>query len=139
MLICIWPFHVGCYMALACIVTAGVTSQTLIYGLLGTALVLQMLANPSFIAGDLLISARAPSSKQLAMSVTMGEFVAQISWFVGASGGSALFAKGITLSDDNFMKGKIIWVVALVSTTFTAIVTQRLTKKNGWREKEEEN
>ncbi|KAL7006980.1 hypothetical protein EMMF5_003564 [Cystobasidiomycetes sp. EMM_F5] len=136
-LVCIWPIYIGVYFCLASASLAGFATPAVEVCALGLALLLQMLGNPAFICGDVLIPARAPISRQLTLCVTFGEFLGQVAVTIGASGGSTLFAHGAALPDGDWLKAKLVWLVLIATTSFSALLTQRLTHIDGWREKEE--
>ena len=126
----------GVYLLLSMVASTHTTPSGLIAFALGISLLLQMMANPVFVAADILITARCPTPQQLSEISAIGEVVACVAVGTGASTGSALFAAS-TIMTDSFWSGKMVWIVLSGITAGTALISQRLTHIPGWREKAE--
>ena len=104
---------------------------------LGISLILQVLANPVFLAADVLIPSRAPHSSQLSTVNAWGEIIAQVGISLGALGASSTFAFSAGLGEGNPWKGRLVWVCVFLVCAGTALLAQKLTKREGYREREE--
>jgi hypothetical protein len=104
---------------------------------LGLSLIVQCVTNPVFLAIDILLPARTAHSSQLSAQNAVTEVVAQVAVATGAALGSSMFAWSAGLPDGSWFRGRAVWLGMLVVTGFTASVSQKLTHKDGWREREQ--
>jgi len=136
-LICFPPIINTFYLILSIASSAGTMSTPFMVFMLGLSLVVQVFQNPVFLSADVIIPSRAPTKEKLSTANAISELVAQLAVGVGASAGSSLFAASVTMSDEHaFWRGKLVWVVLIGITTATAVASQWLTRKEGWRERE---
>ena len=136
MLVWAWPILICLYFLLANAALTGVTAPAVTVTLLGLALLVQMIANPSFLCLDVIIPARSPSSQQLSLCISLGEWIAQVAVMIGAFTGSTLFAN--SAARDGFLHGRLVWMVQFAAAYLTAVIAQRITRVDGWRELEGE-
>lgn len=122
------------YLAMSSLALAGYMSMPIIVMGLFLSLTIQVVANSVFVCGDVLIPARSPSAEQLATCNAMSELIGQLAVGTGAAIGSSLFADSVGLRNDN-LRGKPVWIVLFLVSLVTALVGQRFTHIDGWREK----
>lgn len=118
-------------MALAYLPKGKLDSLPLVMGLLGAILLLQTLANPLYLSLNVLLNARAPTRSHLSSINAWCELVQQVAIGCGAELGSVGFAWGV---EHDLLDGKLVWYILLLLSSFTAIMSQRLTHRDGWRE-----
>lgn len=127
-----FPAHAIAFLCVAIVSLNGV-SKAVAMALVVTGLLVQLLCNPAFICCDMLIQARSPTAEQLSSAVALSEITAQVSWALGAFGGSSLYALGATLPIDNWLHGKVVWTLLVTTTVTAALLTSKLTHKDGYR------
>lgn len=135
-LICIPPFTCIIYLLLSVAASNGTLTSFLTIVGVGCALLVQMAANPMFLSCDMLIPSRSPTSQQLSNVNAISEIVAQAAVALGASAGSSVFAWSAEATDP-FCRGKMVWIALFAVMALTAVITQKLTHIDGWREKEQ--
>lgn len=128
----IFPVYAVLYLLLATAAGNGTASPAIIVLLLGLVLVLQTIANPAYLATNVVINARAPTAGQLSRLNAWCELINQIGIATGAAVGSAIFAWS---NEHQILPGKLSWIALAVLSLIETIVTQKLTHVDGWREK----
>lgn len=110
--------------------------------LVSTLLFLQLIAqigeNGIYLATEIILPTRSPDLESLSQVNALCTIIAQIGQGTGAMLGSSLFARSVTI-EHPALKGTLVWLVLLVFTLATAGISQKLTKVDGWKEKQLED
>lgn len=133
-LVCLPPALFLLYLAMSTATLAGTLSSAYIVLGLALSLLMQVVFNSMFLCGDVLIPARSPTADQLSTVNALLEVVGQVAVGTGASVGSSLFADSAA-SESPVWRGKMVWIALFGFSCLSALIAQKITHIDGWREK----
>ena len=126
------PLFATAFWLLSITAGNGTATPVLTVFLLAIVLVFQMLANPVFLASNVLVNARSPTGEQLSRLNAWAELITQIGIGLGAELGSTIYAWS---NAHQIQQGRLPWILLIGFSSATAWVTQSLTHRDGWRER----